>query len=266
MALRPLGLRRDTPDERDLRYRKDYLKMSRIGQLIRAFVLPDRVDLREEANAPVIDQGAIGSCAACSLVACMSHVASDQGGGVPIYSRLFAYGNARGWSEEDSGSTLREVIKGVDHNGICLEAMWPYDISRWQEKPPQEVWDAAHFRHEIEYYRLLTVESMKMALAYERKPFLFGIAIYDSFDCTAPEYLVPMPKPGDKLEGGHAMVVMGYDDTLSAWLVRNSWGPTWGLGGYCWIPYAYLHPPSPLVYELGANLFYDAWAVRKVTV
>ena len=250
------GLKKDTPDERDLRFRKDYLKISRFGQMLRAFVLPESVDLRSEPNAPVWNQGSIGSCADQALAACMAHVAADQGSGVQVYSRLFLYGNARGWVKEDTGSSLRDAIKGVDRHGAPLEVLWPYDLTKWQESPPPEVWDAALHRHEISYYRLLTVESMKMSLAYESKPFLFGVAIYDSFGCAGPDYLIPMPKSGDRLEGGHAMTILGYDDVKQAWLVRNSWGPEWGDAGHCWIPYAYLADP---------DLFYDAWAIRKVT-
>lgn len=36
----------------------------------------------------------------------------------------------------------------------------------------------------------------------------------------------------------HAVVIVGWDDTKQAWLVRNSWGMAWGLGGYFWIQYA----------------------------
>jgi C1A family cysteine protease len=250
------GLRKDSPDERDLRYRADYLKMSRVGQLLRAFVLPESVDLRSEPNAPVWNQGSIGSCADQALAACMAHVAADQGNGAQVYSRLFMYGNARGWVKEDLGSSLRDAIKGVDRHGAPLEVLWPYDVARWQESPPPAVWDAALHRHEIEYYRLVTAESMKMGLARERKPFLFGVAIYDSFACAGPDYLIPMPRQGDRMEGGHAMTCMGYDDRRKAWLVRNSWGDDWGDAGHCWIPYAYLADP---------DLFYDAWAIRKVT-
>jgi hypothetical protein len=44
-------------------------------------------------------------------------------------------------------------------------------------------------------------------------------------------------KTSDTFEGDHCVVVVGYNDSLGAWLVRNSWGTTWGMNGYGWIGY-----------------------------
>ena len=38
--------------------------------------------------------------------------------------------------------------------------------------------------------------------------------------------------------GGHAIVIVGYDDARSAFKIINSWGTDWGFGGYGWIDYA----------------------------
>jgi predicted secreted protein len=35
----------------------------------------------------------------------------------------------------------------------------------------------------------------------------------------------------------HAIVLVGWDDSLGAWRLRNSWGPEWGEDGYMWIAY-----------------------------
>jgi C1A family cysteine protease len=57
---------------------------------------------------------------------------------------------------------------------------------------------------------------------------------------------IPFPGSGDSVEGGHAMVAVGYDDTkkvgkdTGALLIRNSWGTGWGDKGYGWLPYSYV--------------------------
>ena len=44
----------------------------------------------------------------------------------------------------------------------------------------------------------------------------------------------------EKLQGGHCIVIVGYDDAKSLFLCANSWGTGWGDKGFCYIPYAYL--------------------------
>jgi len=36
---------------------------------------------------------------------------------------------------------------------------------------------------------------------------------------------------------GHGFVVIGYDDEKKVWIIRNSWGSSWGENGYGYIPY-----------------------------
>jgi C1A family cysteine protease len=64
---------------------------------------------------------------------------------------------------------------------------------------------------------------------------------------------VPIPNTRrEQLLGGHAVCVIGYDDSKSAFLVRNSWGSRWGWNGNFWLPYAY---------ATNTNLAFDAWAL-----
>lgn len=40
-----------------------------------------------------------------------------------------------------------------------------------------------------------------------------------------------------KKVGGHAVALVGFDDTKKAWLIKNSWGEDWGEKGFAWISY-----------------------------
>lgn len=86
-------------------------------------------------------------------------------------------------------------------------------------------------------------------------PFVFGFTVYSSFESEAIAQTgqVPMPGPNESVLGGHAVLAVGYDDSHQVFIVRNSWGGTWGLKGYCTFPYAYL---------LDSNLSDDFWTVQ----
>src|SRR5260370_2581404 len=73
-------------------------------------------------------------------------------------------------------------------------------------------------------------------------PFVFGFSVYESFESqqVAQTGHVPMPHPGEKQIGGHAVLAVGYDDAHNWLLHRNSWGDGWGMARYFTIPYTYL--------------------------
>jgi len=64
--------------------------------------------------------------------------------------------------------------------------------------------------------------------------------------------LFGVPRRGERILGGHAIVAVGFDDeikiknttcgveTTGALLIRNSWGTGWGNEGYGWLPYEYI--------------------------
>jgi cathepsin L len=41
----------------------------------------------------------------------------------------------------------------------------------------------------------------------------------------------------NKPTSNHVVLIVGWNDDLQAWLIRNSWGEGWGMRGYCWIKY-----------------------------
>jgi len=107
----------------------------------------------------------------------------------------------------------------------------------------------------VAYQRLYTLDEMLGCLA-DGFPFEFGFSVYESFesDQVARTGLVPMPKRGESLLGGHAVVGVGYDQATERLIVRNSWGVGWGDKGYFYLPFAYAS---------NRNLSDDFWKVSK---
>lgn len=165
-------------------------------------------------------------------------------------SRLFQYYATRkveGTVGEDSGATIRDTLKASNKYGVVDEKLWPYDISKFTVNPDQSVWTAAAAHKVTSYHSIADgdLATMKSALALG---FLvgFGFQVYTYFlsQQMAAQGVLRVPGKGESLEGGHAVALVGYDDSRSAFLVRNSWGPNWGLAGYFWMDYAYVGKPS----------------------
>jgi len=147
-----------------------------------------------------------------------------------------------GTINSDSGAMIRDGIKSTVKQGICSEKTWPYVIGQFKKKPPSQAYVEALSHQVTVYSSIISLNDMKQCLA-QGFPFVFGFTVYESFesDVVAKTGVVPMPKRGESVLGGHAVVAVGYDDSTQRFMVRNSWGKGWGLAGYCTMPYQYLN-------------------------
>lgn len=220
---------------------------------------PARIDLRESGFLPtVFDQGQLGSCVPNASVAAVMYIESRQGREVVMGSRLELYYYARkleGSIHQDSGCMIRDAFKVLSSTGVGSEALWPYNISKFSKLPTGA--ERKTDQKLLQYMRVRgDSPSLKSALALGI-PVVVGISVYASFESreVATSGIVPMPQPTEQLLGGHAILLVGYDDSLSHWILRNSWGTTWGEGGYFYLPYAYL---------LNAQLADDFWCAQKI--
>ena len=255
------GWKPDLPDHRDFYYAVPPPT---------AAALPTKVDLRPQCP-PVYDQGQIGSCTANSIAGAIEFEQMKQK--LPEFtpSRLFIYYNERvmeGTSPaDDSGAQIRDGIKSVASKGACKETTWPYSDQnnngepcpncQYAKKPSAACYtEAAH--HKVKVYQRLNntiISQLKGCLA-SGYPFVFGFTVYQSFEGeeVAKTGIVPMPAQNEQTVGGHAVCAVGYGDSTQYFIVRNSWGPDWGIKGYFMMPYAYM---------TNANLADDFWTIRS---
>ena len=245
------NLQRQPPDERDLKLMA--------APPVR---LPRRADLRDRCP-PVFDQGQLGSCTAQAGVAAYMMLTDTQ----VMMSRLYLYYMERyleGTIAKDAGATMRTIGKALSQYGICHERLWPYDISKYRIDPPDIADADAKDRWGVIYRSPNGVRQIKQMLA-DGTPVMIGLSIYDSFESaeTSRTGVVQMPDTDkEKLLGGHAVLIVGYDDDFSLqarsgclfsffnkintaelgghFIVRNSWGEGWGDEGYFYLPYEYV--------------------------
>jgi hypothetical protein len=150
---------------------------------------------------------------------------------------------------------IRDGIKVVNTLGAPHERLWPYAIDRFRARPPRAAFADGARHLAVEYRRVSrTAADLKGCLA-DGYPFVFGFAVYESFESAAVERTgtAPMPEPDERLLGGHAVLAVGYDTRAGRFLIRNSWGTGWGAKGYFTLPEAYLLDPG---------LSDDFWTVR----
>jgi C1A family cysteine protease len=224
--------------------------------------LPAGVDLRRNCP-PVYDQGRMGSAVAQALAAALEFSRMKQGAAVFTPSRLFLYYNARaigGTTKTDSGATITHTIEAAQQFGAPPEALWPYVEAHLLTKPPAHVYSEATRYRGIAYRSVPAQAELLKACLAGGYPVLFGFQVYESFVSGAVSKTgrAELPRPGEQLIGGHACLLVGYDESQSRFWALNSWGAQWGAAGYFTLPYDYL------VGARGRNLASDFYTIRSV--
>jgi len=238
----------DIPDFRDFTIQSEEVKKMFRGGPLKAAGLPPSVDLRQYCS-PIEDQGPIGSCTAQAVVGLVEYFERRAVGEYLDASRRFLYKVTRKLYrlDGDTGAYVRGTMKALRIFGVCPEEFWPYDTGKYDEEPPAFCYAFAQAYQAVKYYRIWdsspakVLEQLKASLS-SGLPFAFGFSVYSSiWDPTVQRTGdIPFPHQGDKLDGGHAVMAVGYEDDKGRFLIRNSWGTGWGQQGYGTLPYEYV--------------------------
>jgi len=266
----------DYPDIRDYTEQREEIKLI-LGtrRPLKGKSLPSSIDLREWCS-PVEDQGQIGSCTANAGVGIIEYYERKSFRRHLDASRLFLYKVTRNLMKMkgDTGAYLRTTMGAMVLFGVPPETYWSYsdEEDKFDKEPPAFCYAFAQNYQTLKYFRhdppgTKAEEILKKVKTYlaSGHPAMFGFTVYNSIEQADTTGRIPFPSPKEKIDGGHAVVTVGYDDkmviqnkygkikTTGALLIRNSWGKGWGEKGYGWLPYEYVLK----------GLAEDFWSVTK---
>jgi C1A family cysteine protease len=243
------GWVRDVPDPRDF-----------LLHLVHPTPRPARVSFRDKLPF-VYDQGQLGSCTAHAAAYAYRYLLAHQARPDYLPSRLGIYYDERVIERSvasDAGAQIRDSVK-VLARGTYAEDLWPYEIERFAVRPPAECYRQAGAHQALRYERVPQSTDAVEACLASGFPVLVGITCFPSLqsDEVLRSGHIPLPRAGERPDGGHALMLGGYDRSsyTRVFTPLNSWGDGVGDHGWFTLPYEYLTNP---------NLAGDFWCVKLV--
>ncbi|XP_051212909.1 cysteine protease 1-like [Lolium perenne] len=197
-----------------------------------AEALPEKVDWREKgAVAPVKNQGQCGSCWAFSTVCAVEGINKIVTGELVTLSEQELVDCARnGRNSGCHGGIMDDAFEFIARNGgLDTEEDYPYtgregkcDLAKKGLKVVSiDGFEDVPANDELSLKKAVAHQPVSVAIEAGGREF----QLYESGVFTG--------RCGTQLD--HAVVAVGYgteEDGREYWIVRNSWGPGWGEGGY----------------------------------
>jgi hypothetical protein len=220
------------------------------------------------ATPAVRDQGQIGACTGfCGAEAYEILWNYKYGSFPPILSPAFLYYEERVKLRKenivaDDGANMINIDQVLTRFGITTEDLYAYpanDYSKDYATPPSAVAISTALGYRIGSYTLIKTGDTAAVKNCIRNhiPVMMGFNVYDNVNTYAyfenlsttrytynPINTSGTIAKGLMLLGAHATPIVGYNDNRKAFLVQNSWGTSWGLNGFYYMPYKVFANPE----------------------
>ena len=202
--------------------------------------LPAAYDARSDGIVtPAKNQGGCGSCwAFASVGAFESHLQKEFAFGLTDLSEQQILScNAFGY---DCGGGSSDAPRYWESDGPIYETCFPYQAD--DTVPCSNCSGCTRLGYRVTNWHTVSSDQFKASLYYDG-PSYWRFTVYSDFQDwwnSAASGSVYVNQPGTSIEGGHAVLLIGWSDTKGAYLCKNSWGATGGPqgDGTFWIAYS----------------------------
>jgi len=211
----------------------NYLRSKNVHVFASNTTAPDSVDwVTEGAVTPVKNQGQCGSCWAFSTTGSSEGVVKINGGELVSLSEqeLVDCGSTTGNNGCNGGLMDYGFEWIIQNGGICTESDYPYTAKKGTCQKSSCGTKAATT---IKGYKDVTQkDATQLKLAVAQNPVSIAVEADKSAFQFYSTGVLTSSACGTSLDHGVLIVGYGEEDSTPYWKVKNSWGPSWGAGGY----------------------------------